>query len=198
MADPVTIALVAGGALSGASMIQQGRIQKAQGETQEKIAEYNADQARKQGEARLEASKIEATRVSRKERIVSAMNIARSAKSGISLSESPSTIEAMADVAYQFHLDRNLITQGGMQDFLSAEGQSSLLRAEGAFAKEQGRMAQTASFVGAAGQGLMTFGMVKAQMAKTPSTSSEFKGVGGGTLTNTQPTLTEIPNRTFG
>ncbi|MHC5062295.1 MAG: hypothetical protein ACYTFK_14660 [Planctomycetota bacterium] len=162
--------ILAGGGLAAASTIQQGRIAEAQGEAQDEIKRYQAEQVRRQGEARLSAAKIEATRVSRKERIVSAMNIARSAKSGISLSESPSTIEAMADVAYQFHLDRNLITQGGMQDFLSAEGQSSLLRAEGAFAKEQGKAAKRLSYLTAASQMMMAGGAAGA--ASTPAPQS--------------------------
>jgi len=151
MADPVTMMLVGGSIMQGLSSIQQGRLAEAQGAAQEKIDRYNAKQLERQGKARLEAAKIESSRISRNQKIIDAANRARAAKSGMSLSESPSTIEFLADQAFQFHLDRNFVLNQGMQDYIGAQNQASLLRAEGAFAKDQGKLAEKWGYVGGLG-----------------------------------------------
>lgn len=148
MADPFTIAAIS---LTAASAYQGAQVAKAQGKSDERIAEYNAQLAERHAKARLEASKIESSRLSRQQRIFEASNRARAAKSGISLSESPSAIEVLADTAYQFHLDRNLILNQGMQDYIQGQNQASLLRAEGAFAREQGQAQAFGSYLSGAG-----------------------------------------------
>ena len=137
MADPVIWTWIGSAVAGGAATIMQGQAAAAQGRAQEKINEYNAQQVKRQGEARLAAAKIEADRLGRKGAIINAANRAMASKSGISISESPSTLDVLADTAFQFHLDQNYLLNQGMQDYISAINQGSLLRAEGAYAKAQ-------------------------------------------------------------
>lgn len=175
MADPFTLAILAATA-TAASAYQGAQVAKAQGKADKKIAEYNAQLAERQGKARLEAAQIESSRLSRQQSIFEASNRARSAKSGISLSESPSAIEVLADTAYQFHLDRNLLLNQGMQDYIQGVNQASLLRAEGAFAKEQGKAQALGGYLSAAGGAISMFGM-SSSISKPPS------GTGNSSLT---------------
>jgi len=186
-------AIIAGAAMSAASMVQQGRIAKAQGKADEKIAQYNAKQADRMAQAKMDAAKIESDRMSRNQKIVQATNRAMAAKSGISLSESPSTIAAMADVAYQFHLDRNFILNQGMQDYVSTKSQASLLRAEGAFAKTQGRAAAMGYYMGAGGSALQGAGTAAYynSLPKTPPGSISS----GGTYINSSDTFNNMYSR---
>ena len=191
MADPVTILAISSAVVGGVSTIQQGRIAKAQGEADKKIAEYNAEQADRAAKAKLESAKIQSDRISRQEKFVQAANRAKAAKSGISLSESPSTIEALADTAFQFHLDRNFTLNQGMQDYISTQAQASLLRAEGAFAKEQGKSVYTNSLI--AGGAQIGMGVFAATYKpKPPTTMAQM-----GTKTNSYASYTQIPGRSF-
>ena len=152
MADPVTWTLIGSAVAGGAATIMKGQAAAAQGRAQEKINEYNAQQAKRQGEARLAAAKIEADRLGRKGAIINAANRAMASKSGISISESPSTLDVLADTAFQFHLDQNYLLNQGMQDYISTINQGSLLRAEGAYAKAQGEQARTMSYIAGGAQ----------------------------------------------
>jgi hypothetical protein len=146
-AELLLVGGIVAGVAGGLSSIQQGIVAKAQGNAQDKMAKYNAKLAERQGKARLDAAKMQSERMSRQQRITEATNAALGAKSGISLSESKSSIEVLADTAFQFHMDRNLILNQGMQDYIQAQNQASLLRAEGAFAKKMGKQAYTSGMV---------------------------------------------------
>lgn len=161
MADPFTIAAIS---LTAASAYQGAQVAKAQAKSDERIAEYNAQLAERQARANLEASRIESGRISRQQKIVEAANRARAAKSGISLSESPSAVDVIADTAYQFHLDRNYVLNQGMRDYINQTSQASLLRAEGAFAKEQGKAQAFGSYLSGAGG---IFSMMRPQSSLT-------------------------------
>jgi hypothetical protein len=170
-------------------MIQQGRIAQAQGKAQEKINEYNARQAEMEGKSRLQSARLEADRFARKASFVNAANRAKAAKSGISISDSPTTLDVLADTAYQLHLDTNIISQGGMNDYIRMQNQQSLLRAEGAFAKEQGNIAQKWGYIsggtqlavaGATAYGGYKFATLK-PTTQTGSPSATGSGQYGGT-----------------
>ena len=176
------VAILFGAGLTAASVIQQGRIASAQGKAQDKIADFNAKQAKREAQARLDAAHIEADRIARKGRFVMAANRAVAAKSGISIAESPSTIEVLADTAFQFHLDRNLTLMQGMKDYVSLNAQSSLLRAEGAYAKSEGKSAYRMSFLTAGGALLSGYGMAK--YYQKPLTSTAKSGTISGTAAN--------------
>lgn len=175
----------AAAAVGGASMIQQGRIQQAQGKAQQKIAEYNAKQAEMEGKSRLQAAKMEADRFARKASFINAANRAKAAKSGISISDSPTTLDVLADTAYQLHLDTNIIAQGGMNDYIRMQNQQSLLRAEGAFSKEQGDIAQKWGYIAGGTQlataGLTAYGGYKMATIKPTTTSGTGLSSSSGT-----------------
>jgi hypothetical protein len=173
-------------AVGGAATIQQGRMAEAQGSAQKKIAEYNAKQAQLAAKSRLESSKLEASRFARKGAFMQAANRAAAAKSGISIKESPTTIDVLADTAYQLHLDTNILSQSGMVDYVNMQSQASLLRAEGAFAKKQGQIAQKWGYV-AGGIQLGTAGIAAYGAATKPTTVfgksvSTGSGSYGGTM----------------
>ncbi|KKK47070.1 hypothetical protein LCGC14_3158910, partial [marine sediment metagenome] len=63
--DPITIALIVGGALTAKSQIEQGRAARAQGRTQEAIAQRNALLAERQAEAEQQAAVAEARKQER-------------------------------------------------------------------------------------------------------------------------------------
>jgi hypothetical protein len=148
----MAILAVAAAVAQGVSTIMQGQAAAAQGKAQKKVNEYNAKLAERQGQARLQAAKLESDRLARKGAIVQAANRAIASKSGISISDSVSTVDILADTAYQFHLDRNFLLNQGMQDYISSANQASLLRAEGAYAKAQGKQIQTMSTIAGIGQ----------------------------------------------
>jgi hypothetical protein len=199
--------LLTGAGIGAASTIQQGRIAEAQGKTTQRVNEYNAKQLDRQAKAKMDAAKINAERISKKENITQATNLARAAKSGISLGESKSTVEVLADTAFQFHLDRNFTLMQGLSDQLSLENQASLLRAEGAFAKDMGKQAKRLSYVQAGGELAFAFGTVGmankkpeiptlgASTGSGAGSTGKFGGFGGGTLTDSRPSFTQIPGR---
>ncbi|HOK67190.1 MAG TPA: hypothetical protein PLV55_10290 [Anaerohalosphaeraceae bacterium] len=148
--------------LEGVSVVLQGQAAKRQGKAEHKAAVFNAKQQEALARQKLEQAKFEAERQARQQRMYRAANIARAAKSGVSLSGS-SYVDILADMAYQFHLDRNLLLGQGMADYTSLMNQASLLRAEGAFAKAQGRVAARSAL--AIGMGKMALGGLKAYHA---------------------------------
>lgn len=181
-------AAAASAAVSGASMIQQGRIAQAQGKAQQKINEYNARQAEMEGKSRMQAARLEADRFSRKASFINAANRAKAAKAGISISDSPTTLDVLADTAYQLHLDTNIISQSGMNDYIRAQNQQSLLRAEGAFAKEQGDIAQKWGYIAGGTQlataGATAYGGYKSATLKPTTTSGSSSGLGSTAKTD--------------
>jgi hypothetical protein len=156
----------------------QAKTAKAQGKAQDKIAKYNAAQAERQARIAKEQAKTKAQQFARQSRIVQAANIAKASKSGISIAESPSTLDVLADTAYQFGLDRNAILTQGLIDYQNYQSQASLLRAEGAFAKAEGNKAFTWGMVNAGGTlagGLARAGMYNAANKPPTQTGSMQK-----------------------
>lgn len=159
--DPVTLS-IASTALTTTSVVMQATTDRAQGKARDKIAKYNAAQAERQARIAKEQAKTKAQQFARQSRIVQAANIAKASKSGISIAESPSTLDVLADTAYQFGLDRNAILTQGLIDYQNYQSQGSLLRAEGAFAKAEGNKAFTGGMVNAGGT--LAGGLAKAGM----------------------------------
>ena len=95
-ADPVTL-LIASTVLTTTGAVMQATTARAQGKAQDKIAKYNAAQAERQARIAKEQAKTKAQQFARQSRIVQAANIAKASKSGISIAESPSTLDVLAD-----------------------------------------------------------------------------------------------------
>ena len=129
--------IVAALAASGTASVVQGLAAQAQGRANQRIAEYNAAMAERQGKAQMEAARLNSERLARQQRLAMGQNIAAAAKSGISLSGS--VLDVLADTAYQYQLDRNLILTQGLNDYQTGSQRASLLRSEGKFSAAQGR-----------------------------------------------------------
>jgi hypothetical protein len=150
-----TAAAVAGGALSAFSTIQQGQAAKAQGKAEEKIAEFNADQQRKEAKSRMQAAELKEERVSRQEKITKAEQRVAFAKSGISINES-SSLNVLLDTASQFAQDRALTLREGVVGANALNQQASLTIAGGKLASDIGDSKATASMIKAGGTILTT------------------------------------------
>ncbi len=166
--------LMAGGA-KGAAIIQEGRIAKAQGSFEKKIALRNQQELERQADAEIAASKIESARISRRGKIAEAAQIAAVGKSGISLARS--TLSVLADTAAQFFIERNLALRSGLFRARSLRQRGAIIAAQGRFAKTLGTQAQRLSFAKAGGSILGSAGA-----------SGAFKGGGaaGSKITTTQ------------
>lgn len=174
---PAAILLIAGTAASVASTLQQGQIAKAQGEFQEKVSNRNRDALERQAKAELQAAKLDEKRIARKQKLVEGAEVAMAAKSGIGLAGA--SINALADTAFQFSLDRNLRLRRGLIAGMQLKERGSILAAQGKFAAKVGRQRQTASFIKAGGSILSTAG-------------SSF---GGGTSVTGLRSTTAVSNR---
>jgi hypothetical protein len=168
MADPVTMAIVAGVALQAGGKVQEGQIAAAQGDLDKEIAIRNQQSLERQATAERAASKIEEGRVARKSRLVQARLEAGQAKSGLGLAGA--TVDALADAAFQFSFDRNLVLRQGLIRSRELQQKGKIIAAGGRFAKTLGRQKRTALFMSAAGSAL--------------SAASSF---GGGTNPRTSP-----------
>lgn len=157
MADPATIAIIAGGGLQAASTIQQGRIAEAQGEFEEEIALRNQKALERQAKAEQEAAGVEAGRISRKQKFIQATQIATAAKSGGGLAGA--SVNVLADTAFQFSLERNLALRTGLIRSQELIERGGIIAAQGRFAKSVGKSAKRASILGAAGIGARTAGL---------------------------------------
>lgn len=181
----IEIALIGAAIAGGVSTVMQGQAAAAQGRAQKKMNEYNALQAEREAKARLAASKLEAAKVARKGAFVNAANRAIASKSGISISDSPSTIDVIADTAYQFYLDTNMTLNQGMQDYASMMNQGSLLRAEGAYAKAAGQSQQrTANIMGGIQIGAGLISLMPKPLAGNQAAISSQGGLSSSNVQN--------------
>jgi len=141
MADPVTMALVAGVALKASGQVSEGMMFKAEGQAKKDIAEYNSRQLTRQAEARRNASELEDVRQGRKANIALGSQIARGGKSG-----TVSSVDALADTAFQFAMDRNLIMRQALVESQGLLGQAAMQRAKGQYASDIGKFKRNAKY----------------------------------------------------
>ncbi len=188
MADPVTAAILIGGAATAASTIQQGRIAEARGEAENEIAAFNAKQLDRQAKARIKASEIQEERVSREEKAFRGQQRAKFGKSLISISDG-TPIDVLADTAFQFHLERNRTLRQGLVEAEQLRTQGGLLRIQGGLAKEFGKAQKKQSILKAFGQvattagslkpGSLKFGGFKFGGSSAITKSATQRGIGG-------------------
>jgi phage I-like protein len=177
-----TALLIAGGALAVSGQIKQGQIAESQGRLQEKISQRNQQALERQATAEKEASKLEERRIARRARLVQARLEVGQAKTGIS--PAGATIDALADAAFQFSLDRNLTLRSGLIRARELQSKGRLLAAEGKFAKKIGKQQKRAMFMQAFGTGLMG----ASQLKTTPNTN----------LSSTSPLQTQSGRQSLG
>ena len=132
--------------MSAASSIQEGQVANAQGKASNDIAELNASNLERQAAARREAATLEDTRQVRRSEMALGSQIARGGASG-----AVSDVDVLADTAFQFAMDRNLILRQGLVESQGLLGQAGMMRAQGKFAKKVGKHKRTTSYVKAGG-----------------------------------------------
>jgi hypothetical protein len=179
-----------------AGQIKQGQTAAAQGDFAKKIAALNQKSLERQAKAEREAARIAEGRVSRKGKFIEARLLAGQAKSGIGLAGA--TVDALADAAFQFSVDRNLTLRAGQIRARQLIRQGQLGLAQGRFAASVGRQQRTAAFMGAAvtplafaglsagaGAGSQGFALSSpsATVTRSPTLihgAGSFQAVGGG------------------
>jgi len=183
--------------------IKEGQIAEAQGKFAKQIGERNLAAAKanqkaieaaaaanaaaleRQAEAERDVATVEERRVARKEKIKKAAQRAIIGKSGVGLAGA--TLSLLADTAFQFSLDRNLILRRGLirsRELLQAGrfeifkgkvlGRQELFRgqlslAQGRWAYTLGRQAKQLSYVKA---GTSILGGVSGMQAPTQQTQT--------------------------
>ncbi len=167
--DPITIALIVGGSLTAASQIQQGRAARAQGRTQNEIAQRNALLAERQAEAEQQAAVAAARKQEREGKAFKGRQRAAIAKSGVLARGTP--LSVIVETAENLEADRLTILREGAISASQRRGQADVLRFQGAAAKERGKAAGRAANLAAAGTILTTIGSV----AKPKPPGSKFK-----------------------
>ena len=149
MADPGTMALILGIGFMAVGQIRQGQVAKAQGKFAEKVAQANNMALQRQAEAEKEAARIDEERESRKGKIFMALQRATAGKSNIGLAGA--TLNVLADTAFQFSLNRNLILRRGLLRSRELRQRGAIELAQGSFAKSVGKQAYRTSILSAAG-----------------------------------------------
>ena len=138
------IGLAAGG-LMAAAQIQEGRIAKAQGSFDKKVALRNQESLNRQAKAEEAAAQIESDRIARKEKLVKGSQRAAVGKQGGGLGGS--TLAALTDTAAQFSMDRNLALRRGFLHGMQLREQGNILAAQGRWRKTLGNQAMRLAYV---------------------------------------------------
>ena len=165
-----TAALIGGAALLAGGQVQEGQLFKAEGEAKKGIADYNAEQLERQAASRLQAGELEDVRQARKARIALGSQIARGGKSGV-----VSDVDALADTAFQFAMDRNLMMRQSLLQSQQLLGQAGMQRAQGMYALALGKSQRNIQCMKTAGsllQGGATYGKMGGTGTKVSDMSS--------------------------
>ncbi len=152
-------AIIAGGGFQAFAAIKEGQIAETQGKFEKQIALRNQQALERQAKAEIEASQIEESRVARREKIIKATQRATLAKSGVGLAGA--TLSVLAETAFQFSLERNLILRRGLIRGRELRERGRIIAAQGRFARTVGRQARRFSFIKAGGSILSAVGTAK-------------------------------------
>jgi len=125
--------------------LKEGQIAEAQGKFAKQIAVRNQQALERQAKAEREAAGLEERRAARKEKIIKAAQRAVIGKSGIELAGA--TLSLLADTAFQFSLERNLILRQGLIRSRELIYQGQMELAKGRWAYTLGRQAKQLSYV---------------------------------------------------
>jgi hypothetical protein len=136
--DPVTIGLmVAGGVVQARAQQQAGEAQNIQAQNEARIAEFNAQVARRQGEAEAAALEAKARRQAKKgERVIGTARAAIG-KSGVAFSGS--TLAVLADTATELERDRLTILRESILARQRGESRAAGLGLEAQAARTRGK-----------------------------------------------------------
>jgi hypothetical protein len=159
--DPVTIAIVAGTAISAAGAVQQGYAAQQQAEAEQELMEYNATIKEREAAAQLERSREEARKFGKEAEAFSATQQVQLAKGGV-LSSIGTPALLLEDTAMELEADRLQILRDGFlaESFALSEAEGQ--RFSGRAAKIRGDNALTGSLLSAGGTLLTGFGTASA------------------------------------
>ncbi len=158
-------ALLIGGGLMAFGQIKEGQIAEAQGKFTKQIAIRNQQALERQAKAERDAASIEESRVARKEKIAKGQQRAIVGKSGVGLAGA--TLSLLADTAFQFSLERNLVLRRGLIRGRELRERGQIQLAKGRFARTLGIEAKRLSYIKAGGSILSAVGT--AGLLSTPS-----------------------------
>lgn len=173
--------LIAGAGLMAFSSIKEGQIAEAQGKFQKQIALRNQQALQRQAKAERSAASIEESRVARKEKIVKAAQRAAVAKSSVGLAGA--TLSVLADTAFQFSMERNLVLRRGLIRGRELIERGRIIAAQGRWARTLGRQAKKLSYIKAGGSILGdagTAGFLSASPTTLPGRSGSQNIMAGG------------------
>ncbi len=152
-------AIIAAGGLIAFGQIKEGQIAEVQGKFAKQIAVRNQQALERQAKAERAASGIEESRVARKEKIVKGAQRAAAGKTGVGLAGA--TLSFLADTAFQFSMERNLVLRRGLIRGRELRERGQILLAKGRFARTLGIEAKRLSYIKAGGTILGTAFAVK-------------------------------------
>lgn len=169
---PLAIPLMlAGTAMSAYGQIQQGQAAEAEAKSQQNMANYNAKVAERDATAVEQKTRIEQIRQAKEsERRLSTLNMNMGKAGVVSTSGTPLLLQATQSA--EDELDNLMIGYEGAQEASRFRSQAGMYRAEGSMARERGRNAKTASYIGAGATLLKGFGDMG---AFTPDSTSRDK-----------------------
>lgn len=180
---PLAVPLIlAGGGMMALSAIKQGQIAEAQGKFAEQIAIRNQQALERQAKAERAASRIEETRITRKEKIIKAQQRAIIGKSGVGLAGA--TLSLLTETAFQFSLERNLMLRRGVTRGRELIERGKIELAKGRWASVMGKQQKIASYFSAAGSILGAAGTA-GLLSRPPvlgTTGLRTTGIGGAPL----------------
>jgi len=136
-----TAALIAGTVLSAGSAIQEGQVADAQGRASNDIAKLNAANKEREAASVMDATILGDSRQVRRSDMALGSQIAQAGANNTA-----SDVDVLADTAFQFAMDRNLMLRQGLIQSQELLGQAGLLRAQGEFASKVGKSKKTFSY----------------------------------------------------
>lgn len=164
---------------SALGTIQEGRAAEAQGKAQKRIAEINARNLEVQADAEKTAARLEEERVSRQQKATEGKQKTAFRKSGTTLEGTPTDL--LADQAFQFELERNLVLRQGLVRAVQRRIEADIMRARGKQASAFGKFAKRNS-------------ILKASIKLGGAALGSFPSSTPGSLPAPQPTQTGIPS----
>ena len=145
MADPVTMLILASGGLMAAGQVQEGRIAKAQGSLENKLALREQEALNRRAIATEEAGKIETDRIAREEKLAKGAARATTGKQGGGLGGS--SLAALTDMAAQYSIQKNITLRNYFTESRNLRQQGKIMAVKGKWAKTLGKQTNKLAYV---------------------------------------------------
>jgi len=175
--------IAAGTGLQAYGQITEGRMAYAEGKLKQGIHEYNMLALSREADSRREAAAMEEERIRREQDLAMGEKIAAAGAGGIVGTEG-SSLDVLADTAYQFAMDRSLTLKRGLYESERLKGQAGIERVKGKWAYQYGKSLRTSAYLKAAGTILSGSFLASQAMPAGGGASDAATGAGkyGGTM----------------